>query len=144
MPLFDNEKRILQIETEKEEIFQYLKNLLISQPFIEDFARRFAWSTNAIEGNTLSLEETIAVIDYDEVRSNHTYSEYTDAKNVYHAIQKMLIPFEKKKLLRKSGSGRRTVISDICRASIETGQFILETCRKPYTTRRTRRMFHDL
>ena len=96
MPLFDNEKRILQIETEKEEIFQYLKNLLISQPFIEDFARRFSWSTNAIEGNTLSLEETIAVIDYDEVRSNHTYSEYTDAKNVYHAIQKMLIPFEKK------------------------------------------------
>ena len=33
-----------------------------------------------IEGNTLSLEETIAVIDYDEVRSNHTYAEYTDAK----------------------------------------------------------------
>lgn len=96
MPLFDNEKRILQIETEKEEIFQYLKNPLISQPFTEDFARRFSWSTNAIEGNTLSLEETIAVIDYDEVRSNHTYSEYTDAKNAYYAIQKMLIPFEKK------------------------------------------------
>ena len=96
MPLFDNENRILQIETEKEEIFQYLKNPLISQPFTEDFARRFSWSTNAIEGNTLSLEETIAVIDYDEVRSNHTYSEYTDAKNAYYAIRKMLIPFEKK------------------------------------------------
>ena len=40
-------------------------------------------------------EETIAVIDYDEVRSNHTYSEYTDAKNAYHAIQNMLIPFAK-------------------------------------------------
>ena len=41
------------------------------------------------------MEETIAVIDYDEVKSNHTYSEYTDAKNAYHAIQNMLIPFGK-------------------------------------------------
>ena len=95
MPLFDNENRILQIETEKEEIFKFMENPLISQPFTEDFAKRFSWSTNAIEGNTLSLEETIAVIDYDEVRSNHTYSEYTDAKNAYYAIRKMLIPFEK-------------------------------------------------
>lgn len=95
MPLFDNESRILQIETEKEEIFKHMENPLISQPFIEDFTRRFSWSTNAIEGNTLSLEETIAVIDYDEVRSNHTYSEYTDAKNAYYAIQKMLLPFAK-------------------------------------------------
>lgn len=95
MPLFDNAKRILQIETEKEEIFKHMENPLISHPFAEDFARRFSWSTNAIEGNTLSLEETIAVIDYDEVRSNHTYSEYTDAKNTYYAIQKMLLPFAK-------------------------------------------------
>ena len=49
MPLFDNENRILQIEAEKEEIFQHLENPLISQPFTEDFARRFSWSTNAIE-----------------------------------------------------------------------------------------------
>ena len=68
------------METQKEEIFKLMENPLISQPFVEDFAKRFSWSTNAIEGNTLSLEETIAVIDYDEVRSNHTYSEYTDAK----------------------------------------------------------------
>ena len=95
MPLSDNENRILRIEIEKEEIFRHMENPLTSQPFTEDFARRFSWSTNAIEGNTLSLEETIAVIDYDEVRSNHTYSEYTDAKNVYHAIRKMLFPFAK-------------------------------------------------
>ena len=95
MPLSDNEKRILQIETEKEIIFKHLENPLISQPFTEDFARRFSWSTNAIEGNTLSLEETIAVIDYDEVRSNHTYSEYTDVKKVYYAIREMLLPFKK-------------------------------------------------
>ena len=95
MPLLDNENRILQIETEKEEIFKHMENPLISQPFTEDFSKRFSWSTNAIEGNTLSLEETIAVIEYDEVRSNHTYAEYTDAKNAYYAIQKMLLPFEK-------------------------------------------------
>ena len=95
MPLFDNENRILQIETEKAEIFKYMENPLISQPFTEDFSKRFSWSTNAIEGNTLSLEETIAVIEYDEVRSNHTYAEYTDAKNAYYAIQKMLLPFVK-------------------------------------------------
>lgn len=35
------------------------------------------------------------MIDYDEVRSNHTYSEYTDAKNAHYAIQKMLLPFAK-------------------------------------------------
>ena len=74
MPLFDNESRILQIEKEKAEIFQHMENPLIRQPFTEDFAKRFSWSTNAIVGNNLSLEETIAVIDYDEVRSNHTYS----------------------------------------------------------------------
>lgn len=95
MSLSDNENRILQIETEKGDIFKYMENPLISQPFTEDFARRFSWSTNAIEGNTLSLEETIAVIDYDEVRSNHTYSEYTDAKNAYYAVRQMLLPFRK-------------------------------------------------
>ncbi len=143
MPLFNNENRILQIEREKEEIFQYMENPLISQPFTEDFARRFSWSTNAIEGNTLSLEETIAVIDYDEVKSNHTYSEYTDAKNAYYAIRKMLLPFAKK-LSMKSGSRRRTAISDICRESIEIPRFILEICRKLYTIRRIRRMFRRL
>lgn len=70
MPSFDYEKRILQIEAEKEVIFQHMENPLIRQPFTEDFAKRFSWSTNAIEGNTLSLEETISVIDYDrELRS---------------------------------------------------------------------------
>ena len=35
------------------------------------------------------------MIDYDEVRSNHTYSEYTDVKKVYYAIREMLLPFKK-------------------------------------------------
>ena len=42
MPLLDNENRILQIETEKDEIFKYMENPLISQPFTEDFVKRFS------------------------------------------------------------------------------------------------------
>lgn len=101
MRLFDNENRILQVEEEIKTITQHMENKLIYQPFTEDFAKRFAWSTNALEGNTLSLEETIAVIDYDEVRSDHTYSEYTEAKNAYHAIRSMLIPFKKRTIDEK-------------------------------------------
>ena len=113
MPLFDNESRIQQLEEQKDEIFAYLENPLIAQAFTKDFVRRFAWSTNAIEGNTLSLEETIEVIDYDEVRSHHTYAEYTDAKNAYYAAEKMLIPFAKTAIdeewvLRANGYIRQT------------------------------------
>ncbi len=61
--------------------------------FADDFALRFCWSSNAIEGNTLSLDETVALVEYDEVRAGHTYSEYQDAKNLYHAICTSMIPF---------------------------------------------------
>jgi Fic family protein len=61
--------------------------------FYEDFALRFCWSSNAIEGNTLSLDETAALIEYDEVSSGHTYSEYREAKKLYRAISEMLLPF---------------------------------------------------
>ncbi|MBQ9745683.1 MAG: Fic family protein [Clostridia bacterium] len=63
--------------------------------FCDDFALRFCWSSNAIEGNTLSLDETVALIEYDEVRSGHTYSEYREAKDLYRAIKEMLLPFGK-------------------------------------------------
>ncbi len=68
---------------------------LILAPFTKDFSLCFCWSSNAIEGNTLSLDETIAVIEYDEVESGHTFKEYQEAKNMYHAIQELLIPFRK-------------------------------------------------
>ncbi len=66
--------------------------------FCDDFALRFCWSSNAIEGNTLSLEETAALIEYDEVRSGHTYSEYQEAKNLYRAISETMIPFKKQEI----------------------------------------------
>lgn len=143
MPLFDNENRILQMEAEKQEIFQYMEDPLIRQPFTEDFVRRFSWSTNAIEGNTLSLEETIALIDYDEVRSNHTYAEYTDAKMPAMRFGKCCFHLRRQPLMKR-GSGRRMAISDMRRGSTEIPQFTLEICQKPYTIRRSRRMFRLL
>ena len=62
------------------------KDALIFEPFWEDFKIRFCWSSNAMEGNTLNLDETIDVLLYDEVKSGHTYQEYTEAKNLYKAI----------------------------------------------------------
>ena len=41
MPLFDNESRILQIEKEKAEIFQYMKNPLICQLLQKTLPRDF-------------------------------------------------------------------------------------------------------
>lgn len=61
--------------------------------FADDFALRFCWSSNAIEGNTLSLDETVALVEYDEVRAGHTYTEYQDAKNLYFAICESMNPF---------------------------------------------------
>lgn len=61
--------------------------------FADDFALRFCWSSNAIEGNTLSLDETVALVEYDEVRAGHTYSEYHDAKTLYRAICTSMLPF---------------------------------------------------
>ena len=66
--------------------------------FADDFALRFCWSSNAIEGNTLSLDETVALVEYDEVRAGHTYSEYQDAKNLHHAICRSMIPFHSERI----------------------------------------------
>lgn len=63
---------------------------LVMEPFYKDFTYRFCWNSNSIEGNTLSLDETIEVVDFDTVRSGHTYREYTEAKNLYRAIQEFL------------------------------------------------------
>ena len=37
----------------------------------------------------LEVGGVLEIISYDEVRSGHTYSEYTEAKNSYKAYQKM-------------------------------------------------------
>lgn len=86
-----------KIENELPEMIEAVNNELIMGPFYKDFTRRFCWNSNSIEGNTLSLEETISLLDYDEVRSGHTYTEYSEAKQLFQAIKKML-KFEKQNI----------------------------------------------
>ena len=62
----------------------------IKQKYQNEMLLRLSWNTNHLEGNTLTLDETIDVIEYDEVRSGHTYDEYTEAKNAYRAYKEQL------------------------------------------------------
>lgn len=106
MALIDNEKLYENIEKKLELIKAAKEQPVIMKPFIKDFAYRFCWSSNALEGNTLSLDETICLIDYDEVRSGHTYTEYQEAKNLYKAIKKEMLPLQKERL-QKLGSKKQ-------------------------------------
>lgn len=83
----------IDISNKIKEIQQYRKKYeaietqpLIWEPFQKDLLLRLSWNSNSLEGNTLSLEETIEVIEYDEVRSGHTYTEYQEAKSMYYAL----------------------------------------------------------
>lgn len=62
----------------------------IKDAYEKEMLLRLSWNTNHLEGNTLSLGETIDVIEYDEVRSGHTYSEYREAKSAFKANQSLL------------------------------------------------------
>ena len=95
MELINNSSLVNEIEKQISEI-KDVNDAFAAEIFVKDFAYRFCWSSNAIEGNTLSLDETISVIEYDEVRSGHTFSEYAEAKNLYNAITNQLLPLEKK------------------------------------------------
>lgn len=57
----------------------------VRKGFEKELRIRLSWNTNSLEGNTLTLEETVDALEYDEVRSGHTYSEYTEAKTAYLA-----------------------------------------------------------
>lgn len=98
MALFNNQEAIEKIAANLTQIREKMGNPIIFQAYEDDFTRRFCWSSNALEGNTLSLEETIDVIDYDEVRGGHTFSEYREAKNLYDAISSLMIPLQKRSI----------------------------------------------
>lgn len=82
--------KIARIESVLDTIKEYRENTLIWDAFTKDMQIRLSWNSNAIEGNTLSLEETMNVIEYDEVKSGHTYTEYQEAKNLYNAIVRQM------------------------------------------------------
>lgn len=79
-------KKIEEIHLGMEKVQRLKDNILVWEPFVKDLQVRLSWNSNSLEGNTLSLDETIAVIEYDEVRSGHTYTEYQEAKNMYKAV----------------------------------------------------------
>jgi Fic family protein len=91
---------ISQLTQQVEQALALTKNLMSKETlmswFMDDFAVRFCWSSGALEGNTLSLEEIFALIEYDEVRAGHTYTEYQEAKNLFRAIQESMLPFSQK------------------------------------------------
>lgn len=62
----------------------------VKDAYENEMLLRLSWNTNHLEGNTLSLNETIDVIEYDEVRSGHTYTEYSEAKSAYRANRELL------------------------------------------------------
>ncbi|QDW74730.1 Fic family protein [Lachnospiraceae bacterium KGMB03038] len=76
---------------EKQQMFSQAKGeKLVWDPFVKDLQVRLSWNSNSLEGNTLSLDETLAVIEYDEVRTGHTYTEYQEAKSMYQAVTEKL------------------------------------------------------
>lgn len=93
----DLKEKQKKIELVLPSIKENLKDNLISEPFYKDFKYSFCWSSNAIEGNTLSLDETISLLEYDEVSSGHTFKEYDEAKRLYSAIEEYL-SFENKEI----------------------------------------------
>lgn len=88
--MIDVKKAINTIKMLNTDVVDYLNIALIMDPFYADFQYTFCWSSNAIEGNTLSLEETISFLQFDEVRSGHTFSEYEEVKRLDKAIKTYL------------------------------------------------------
>lgn len=86
----DFTEKTKKIEKTLPYIKEKLKENLIFEPFYKDFKYSFCWSSNAIEGNTLSLSETISLLEYDEVSAGHSFREYDEAKRLYSAIEKYL------------------------------------------------------
>lgn len=82
--------KIARIENILDTVKEYKENTFIWDAFTKDMQIRLSWNSNAIEGNTLSLEETMNVIEYDEVKSGHTYTEYHEAKHLYNAIVRQM------------------------------------------------------
>ena len=84
--MFDNTKYIDEITDKLPEVLSILDDKLVYKPYYENFSYQFCWSSNHLEGNTLTLEETVQLIDFDEVKAGHKYSEYEEAKRLFSAI----------------------------------------------------------
>ena len=59
--------KIKQIIKLKDQTLALQENNMVWEPFMKDMSYRLSWNSNSLEGNTLSLDETINVIEYDSV-----------------------------------------------------------------------------
>ncbi|RHV91069.1 hypothetical protein DXA96_04335 [Lachnospiraceae bacterium OF09-33XD] len=79
----DEIKQIIRI---KDQIPALQENGMVWETFMKDMSYRLSWNSNSLEGNTLSLDETINVVEYDRVCSGHAYSEYREVISLCQAI----------------------------------------------------------
>jgi Fic family protein len=93
--LINNDELMKQVEQELASSQNIMNDETLMSWFTDDFSVRFCWSSNALEGNTLSLEETVDLVEHDVVSDGHTYTEHQEAKNLYCAIRESMIPFRK-------------------------------------------------
>lgn len=91
--IVDNTKIFGEVEAAFSGIVDRMSESALMEMFTRDFSLRFCWSSNAIEGNTLSLDETVALIEYDEVGAGKPYSHYQEAKFLHCAISESMLPF---------------------------------------------------
>lgn len=82
----DISNKVREIQQCRKKCDKLKKNYLVWEPFQRELLFLLSWNSNSLEGNTLSLEETIEVIEYDEVGFGHTYIEYQEAKSMYAAL----------------------------------------------------------
>ena len=88
--LVDNHDKYEVLRQEMCTFQEYKPDELAWKMFSEDLYYRLSWNSNALEGNTISLEETVSLLEYDEVRSGHTFTEYQEAKSMYATIKRFL------------------------------------------------------
>lgn len=91
--IVDNKTILNEVESALAGVKNLMSDTALMEMFSRDFSFRFCWSSNAIEGNTLSLDETVALIEYDEVKAGKPYSHYQEAKSLYRAISESMLPF---------------------------------------------------
>lgn len=109
--IIDNTKLFQEIEQKLPQAQELMNQEAVKEMFIKDFAVRFCWSSNAIEGNTLSLDETIELIEYDEVSAGKPYSHYQAAKYLYTAIENSLLPFHKQQITKEWIKRNNAIVS---------------------------------
>ena len=133
--IVNNEKILVEVEQSLVEVKDWMSDAALMEMFTRDFSFRFCWSSNAIEGNTLSLDETVALIEYDEVRAGKPYSHYQEAKSLYRAISESMLPFHHQPIteewIKKNNGIIMGMPGEYRTVPVYIGSLVEETYRPP-------------